>query len=600
MIILKLHFQKRFFSFCSVVLIVCFFVLFPFSQIVASAEETSTSAGSSSGSVSYPVELTVPQSLALFGSQIPAYFYNGTSVEVVNFEFYKSSQEIVSSILQSCSSSSVLPNPFISGYSVKNPIAIDNGSSGEYYFNRVQSSNRADLSGWIVDSSGNVSKSNLCGYNFLIYKWDGVPLRIPDSSHSNGFDFQFSFDLSVNLTDLDGLRFAMGVSCGQYSNTKFVLDSSYNMSGYYSELDLLHSNSYTPFWVSSDLVSVYQTYTNRVPRCLFPVTNSWALSTPVGSSSTILNELCNNQPSVMLCLADYHPANSFEWGSISYDCRRAVAVQVPEDGFSNPDSLNYNVLTDFSVYLFVMCPVVWGDVSMPEPEPPSINDQLDGIGTGINEINVGVGDINVNLSGTNHRLDLILQKLDLIYQKEIAPNLDVDLTEEGPLQWIGRKIDDLGDTIIDGVKGLFVPTQADLINFKLDLERQRDAVFGGAIAQSLEYVEGSEQQESIFQRLSHVRANPYMKLPLFDFRPAVDFNLTPEMFTQHGISVIEEGGQQKALVPLKPAQDEFGWFYMFVASAVDIICTIAVVNMLLNKIHGLIVGKKVVEIEDDC
>ena len=43
-----------------------------------------------------PVELTSAQTLALYGSSIPALYYDGSSVRSTSFEFYKSSKTLAS------------------------------------------------------------------------------------------------------------------------------------------------------------------------------------------------------------------------------------------------------------------------------------------------------------------------------------------------------------------------------------------------------------------------------------------------------------------------------------------------------------------------
>lgn len=418
----------------------------------------SASDSGGTGSTSYPVALTSAQTLALYGQSIPAYWYNGVSVQGVTFDFYKSSRTVVSSILDSCADN-LITNPFISGYNIMNPSALFYNNGGSYipvFRNRPQSTNVNDLSGWIPDDNNSTAagRALFAPYEFLIYRCqlDSVPI-IPDTSFNNGFDFQFSFDLSVNITGLDGLRTAFGVSSGIWDTYNSILGwgSGYNMSGYYSGLELYSSDNLVPFWVSSDLTSVYQTYTRRVPYMCFPVTNPYeGMTYPAVTWQALFNSIVQNQPNCMLTCVDYHPENSFDWQSFSYTTRRALVCSPPLDGRENPDSPNYAEADFGYVYLFVMCPVFWGDVSMPEPEPPTINEQLDGIGTGINEINVGVGDINVNLSGTNHRLDLILQKLDQIYQEMVDDNSGADLV---PPDTIGLS-PTAKQRVLDGLSGL--------------------------------------------------------------------------------------------------------------------------------------------------
>lgn len=320
----------------------------------------------------------------------------------MSFEYFRSSREVVSSINASAQiglypSSSTL---WISGYEINNPTALYQPE----YSNVPQSTNIEDISGWMYGYTGGV-KSNLAPYEFLIYRWQASPLPVPDST----FDFQLNFTFPVDFADIEGVRTCFGVSCGRYSGNNMDLDSSYNMSGYYSELDLYSAAGSSPFWVSSDFVSKYQTYTNRVPRVAFPVTNPFE-----GVGIDPISDLTRLAPSLMGCYVDYHPEAPFTWSSANYEVRRAMGVICQEDGSQNPYSDNYGAFTPSYVYLFVMCPILWGQITPPEPEPettPNYSRQLD--------------DINGNVVEINTNLDAVLQKLDDIYNKmaDLDPTL---------------------------------------------------------------------------------------------------------------------------------------------------------------------------------
>lgn len=546
-------------------MLVCFSVLFlSISPIDVYADDST--------STSYPVALTSAQTLALYGQTIPALWFNGTSTSTVNFEFYKSSLQVVSSFNDSFSLWGGFP--WISGYNIQNPIGFQYNSNGSLvpYINAyARSTNLNDLTAWLGEE-GTLSKSEICGYEFLIYRWQGDPNTIPEQTN----DFEFNFNLSVNISGIDRLRTAFGVSLGQWTGTSDV--SNFTMDNYIDAVRIYSAASpVNEFYVTTPLYSVYQTYSRRQSKIPFAVTNPfyyvqngevWQVNPDYSNPRSYYDSAFFPCPNVSLCCIDTDGYGTFDWSSCTYQVRAAKSVVCKEDGyyFSDSSNPNYNVFTAPYVYLFVMCPVVWGDVSLPEPEPPTINEQLDGIGTGIN-------DINVNLDQTNTKLDQILQKLDLIYQKEIAPTLDVDLTQQGPLSWIGTKIDNATSSIVSGIRGLFVPTQTDLINFRLNMQADFQNHFPA-------FFTADDKVRNLYSIFSNsVNPRTTFTVPLVEMSIPDYANNTSADFTFGGFDV-----------ELKPKQDQLGILYDSLAIIIDFVATLGLLNMLKKKLHKFLEG----------
>lgn len=540
-------------------------MLFSCSQIEASAE-------------SYPVQLTASQSLALFGEHIPAMYYNGGSVEIVNFDFWKTSSGITESIRQVFDT-----DPYISAYLSKNPFGLDLAD----WSAELRSVNA--LPQWFsgYGTSGKYPlKEEVCVQEFLIYRWQGQPSNVPSSGAGRG-DFQISLEQSIPLDGIERARFAMGYSVATVND--ITADSLTSASDLNSTYNLYAgSDSLNPVFTTSNAFRRTSGTLNKFNIAYFPMYNRLSNTTGDTWQTTDywLNAACCPCPQMALMFCDIAFNEQTTISKQDAIIRGAKGVQCISNTFQESQTADY---TEPYVYLILMCPTLWGSVTPPQPleTTPNYSEQIDNIQS-------GVGDININLDSTNNRLDTIIQQLDDIYENMgVSVDVDVDLTEEGPLSWLATHIDNLGGTIVNGIKGLFVPTQQDLVEFKLSLEQQKNVTFGGMVQAD------GILSNTVFQRIMRSEPVDYIDMPLLDI-PVVDFKLDAETFSNQGFTIIDDDGEDKVRVPLKPDSERWGWFYDLLAWAIDIICTIAVVNMFANKLNGVIVGKKVVELEDDC
>lgn len=147
---------------------------------------------------------------------------------------------------------------------------------------------------------------------------------------------------------------------------------------------------------------------------------------------------------------------------------------------------------------------------------------------------------------------------------DINVNVDVDLTETNSiLDSILNGISGL----VNGIKGLFVPDQADVIAFKEDLADILDDTFSG-------YSEAEEYIEDVRQILVDPAPSSIIKFPAIDV-PCTNLHIDAQ---QVDVNYNNEHME-------------------FVRVFVDIIFTIWLINMIMNKHHAIMVGEKSVEVE---
>lgn len=147
----------------------------------------------------------------------------------------------------------------------------------------------------------------------------------------------------------------------------------------------------------------------------------------------------------------------------------------------------------------------------------------------------------------------------------------VDLDEtNGLLGGIIDAVVNLGDIIIDGVSGLFVPEEGVLESFENDLAELLQDTFGG--------IDNDMLVNVIEDLLTHGATEsvtfPAINVPLTNFH-------TPAYS-----------------VPLKPNSAGMHSFYDAIALAIDLVATCAVLNLVMQNIKTFLVGEKVVDIQN--
>lgn len=151
-------------------------------------------------------------------------------------------------------------------------------------------------------------------------------------------------------------------------------------------------------------------------------------------------------------------------------------------------------------------------------------------------------------------------------------NVDVDMTETNSL--LDHILGGISG-LIDGIKGLFVPSQEDLVNWRNDVVDMLEDTFTGV--PQLE-----ETMIDTIEDLINVNSVSVLEFP----------GIAPPGADGRPIQIV--GARD---VSLKP--NGFNDLFDFVRLAINIAATIAVFNMIQHRLKGILVGEKVVETDGD-
>lgn len=150
-----------------------------------------------------------------------------------------------------------------------------------------------------------------------------------------------------------------------------------------------------------------------------------------------------------------------------------------------------------------------------------------------------------------------------------STNIDMSQTNN-ILTNILSGISDLGDIIVDGIADLFIPEQNTITAFENALADLLMDTFGGI---------ESDMLDSTIQDLLTHGATESVTWPAISV-PGTSFSLPAYN------------------VPLKPHAVQNRALYEAVALAIDLVSTAAVINLIFHTIKVILVGEKVVEVED--
>lgn len=497
-----------------------------------------------SGGRSVTVQLTSAQTLALFGQSFPALFYNGQSVETVSFDFVKSSRTIVDNVSECFSdwsigdtSYSIVPPGSKNGFTLN---CIDGNSVVNQYFDHSLYYN----SDWLgVDSGSIIDRDKISDYEFLLYRCDLSNFIRPVSSTQ--YDFQFNISFPFALSGLEGWR---SIFCTQLAT--YAADSAFgeNTLPYISNVNLgseirLYSsgNSLTPVGVTSD-THLFGSNTN-FGIAMHPI------NTCDPSTISIVPPTWNSTKTALsyfgifgFQVMDEIFSNPVDLSGVTWNIRNIEAqYRFQKQNFdasytdiSDPNSPLYQ-WDDVCCYIMIMCPILYGEYVIGNPS-----------GSGSSP------DYTAPLNDIIDKLDQIVENL----------NIDVDFDTTN----LENTIVSTGNNIVSGIKNLFIPTQTDLINFRLDLEDEFHSFFPAMYT-------AESKIDSVFRAMEDVSAVDYLMFP--------------------GVSVdlpAENGGSanfkiDSGAVLLKPAADRLSALYDCLAIAIDIIATLAFFNMLRNRFN---------------
>ncbi len=196
----------------------------------------------------------------------------------------------------------------------------------------------------------------------------------------------------------------------------------------------------------------------------------------------------------------------------------------------------------------------------------SVNDNL----------NEGFSNVNDSLQQNGEKLDNLNDSLQQNGEKidegfsSVNDNLNEGFSNvNDSLQQNGEKLDNLNSTLeetpnklLEGIKGLFIPTEEDMIEIKDKWQLLMEERFGALYQAGTILVEFSENIK--YQGTKTTIELPWVGVPLAD-------------------GYFEFGGYEVQIVP-----DGFEDLQNFVVTAVGIVCSLAFVVMLRNKFNKLV------------
>lgn len=305
----------------------------------------------------YGTSLNADESLALFGTSIPALYYTGSGVGTATFEYIGNTFAVKQDVLDLHDAGSLTPTY---------PVINVGTSRGTLLYN----------DGGFVDdqNDGLYSADFVRATNFLIYRWEsgaGVPPA------AGNFDFQIQLDTSIGI-DAQALAFGVAWSCPEGLNSRTAAATR-------SDLTLYNASGYP----SGEIKDVIAVRPSRNGWDGYYWYGFWGLqmgSLTSGSTGIASPTLFSNgQPS---CCACFVRAGSLEDGAeaINFNGFRAnlknvSAKLLPTAGTVTDGTLVYDDYAPWSVYLLIQCPIVYGDYILPTPDD-----------------DIGLGDINDNIS----------------------------------------------------------------------------------------------------------------------------------------------------------------------------------------------------------
>lgn len=363
----------------------------------------------------YGTNLNADESLALFGTSIPALYYTGAGVDTASFEYIGNTFAIKQDVLDLQNAGSLTPT-----YPV-----IDVGSSrGTLLYN----------DGGFVDdqNDGFYSADVVRATNFLIYRWEsgaGVP------PVAGNFDFQIQIDTSIGI-DAQALAFGVAWSCSEGLNSRVAAASR-------SDLTLYNASGY-PAGEIKDVIAVRpgrDSWSNYYWYGFWGVQmGSLTHGSPGIASPTLFSQ---GQPSCCACFCRAGSlddgAESINFSGFRANLKNVSAKLLPTAGTVSNGKLVYDDYAPWSVYLLIQCPIVYGDYILPTPDDDTtlgdINENISDLVVSTDElrkillrIETNQNDmLTVERAHTAQFIDII-DKLNKIYNRmaesgEISPEL---------------------------------------------------------------------------------------------------------------------------------------------------------------------------------
>lgn len=417
----------------------------------------------------------------------------------------------------------------------------------------TQSGNHPFRSAYDTSATNDGMITNFNTQKYLIYACDSAIVN--DTSHL--FTVQIPFTITISNIQFFRQRFFFTTNQAAY-----VYSSS--LTQYTSKFELYNSNSASaysqtletmPCRLPNNSTNLYGFPWFETDRSFDGVTTMKGTAMdmyyyPHDGDGNHVNFDVSGMNLYLKNLARYRsPSTVAEWFGVEY----------------TGDNQFLNLLLNKDLfYIYIAPPIVSDGFELPAPEVPEVPDYSEQI----DNINTNTANISANLAA-------ILAKLDLIYQR-----MGQSIT--GTVNISNSSI----DAIVDGIKGLFVPSQADILNFRLSMQ----TMCNNSLAP---FFDIEQLRDDAIDSILAAPVVNYVDLPLIDLTDSgIPFELTAAQFP--GYEVVDDAVR----VPLRLGSD-WNFFYELVAWGFDVIATLAFVNMVITKLHALFTGEKVVEVDDN-
>lgn len=305
----------------------------------------------------YGTNLNADESLALFGTSIPALYYTGSGVGTATFEYIGNTFSVKQDVLDLQNAGSLTPTyPAINVGTSRGTLLYNDG-------------------GFFDDQNDGFYNADVVrATNFLIYRWEsgaGVP------PSAGNFDFQIQLDTSIGI-DAQALAFGVAWSCPEALNSRVA-------SATRSDLTLYNASGYP----AGEIKDVIAARPGRSGWANYYWYGFWGVqmgSLTSGSTGIASPTLFSaGQPSCCACFIRAGSlddgADSINFSGFRANLKNVSAKLLPTAGTVTDGTLVYDDYAPWGVYLLIQCPIVYGDYVLPTPDD-----------------DIGLGDINDNIS----------------------------------------------------------------------------------------------------------------------------------------------------------------------------------------------------------
>ena len=459
-----------------------------------------------------PVSLTAEQTLALYGTTIEGMYWNGSSASSVDFEY------------------------------IGHTWALGSDYSSSYHDNTITFGVNAAEYPLDAYPTANIMGGNVASYirytDFLIYKADIVQLIHPDT-----FDFTVHLDTSIPLHAAKIESTICWTPDLSRSPSRAGIEQWTSRFGFYGASP---ADPYTLFYPLGQASSDYYCGSFKSPVELIDVGESHGFASESSSLTFCLLSASAG--------SDADDAELIDIGGFSFNSLYA-GTQLYPTSYDHSTGL-YSDFTTSAFYIMISCPVIYGDYVIGDN---SGEIDLSTIENLLASQDASLEHISENSFVHTTQLISILSKLNDIYNNMLTSGkLDSSLATQT-------------NSLLSGIRGLFLPSQSDIVTFRVNLQNELQSLFPAAFT-------SKDSMTNLFHRFSSAEEQNRI------WFPGVSTTFTD---TNGQSSVFSIDGQY---VDLKPRDDQNGFhpLYEAAALAVDMIATILFYNMLRNRFESML------------